>query len=44
MLLNNQEINEEIKKHPETSENQSIMIHNLWDEAEAVLSQETSKI
>ena len=48
MPLNNQEITEEIKeeikKHPETSENQSIMIHNLWDEVEAVLPQETSKI
>ena len=41
MLLNNQwiaeEIKEEIKKYPETNENESAMIQNLRDAAKAVL-------
>ena len=40
-LLNNQEITEEIKeeikKYLETSDNENMMIQNLWDAAEAVL-------
>ena len=42
MLANNQWITEENqkekKKYPETNENQSTMIQNLWDSAEAVLT------
>ena len=41
MLLNNEwvknEIQEEIKKFLETSENEHITVHNLWDTAKAVL-------
>ena len=41
MLLNNQwiteEIKEETKKYLETNENESTMIQNLWDAANAVL-------
>ena len=40
MLLNNQEIieeiKEEIKKYPETNDNENTMIQNLWDAAKAV--------
>ena len=40
-LLNNQEITEEvkeeIKKYPETNDNENTMIQNLWDAAKAVL-------
>ena len=40
-LLNNQEIteeiNEEIKKYPETNDNENTMPQNLWDAAKAVL-------
>ena len=40
-LLNNQEITEEIKeeikKYLETSDNENMMIQNLWDAAKAVL-------
>ena len=41
-LANNQWITEEIqkkkKKNLETDENQSTMVQNLWDSAEAVLT------
>ena len=41
MLLNNQEINaeikEEIKKYPETNDNENMTTQNLWDAAKAVL-------
>ena len=41
MLLKNEqvknEIQEEIKKFPETNENELTMIQNLWDTAKAVL-------
>ena len=41
MLLNNQwiteEIKEEIKKYPETNDNENTMIQNLWDTSKAVL-------
>ena len=41
MLLNNQEITEEIKeeikKYPETNDNEHTTIQNLWDAAKAVL-------
>ena len=41
VLLNNQwvkeEIKEEIKKYLETNDNKSMIIHNLWDAAKAVL-------
>ena len=41
MLLNNQwiteEIKEKIKKYLETNENESMMIQNLWNAANAVL-------
>ena len=41
MLLHNQEISEEIqveiKKYPETKENENTMTQNLWDTAKAVL-------
>ena len=40
-LLNNQEITEEIKeeikKQPETNDNENMMTQNLWDAAKAVL-------
>ena len=40
-LLNNQEITEEIKeeikKYPETNDNENTTIQNLWDAAKAVL-------
>ena len=40
-LLNNQEINaeikEEIKKYPETNDNENMTTQNLWDAAKAVL-------
>ena len=40
-LLNNQEITEEIKeeikKYPETNDNENMMTQNLWEEAKAVL-------
>ena len=41
MLLNNQEITEEIKeeikKYPETNDNENTMTQNLWDAAKALL-------
>ena len=41
MLLNNQKITEEIKqeirKYPETNDNENTMIQNLWHAAKAVL-------
>ena len=41
MLLNNQEITEEIreeiKNYPETSDHENTMIQNLWDAAKAVI-------
>ena len=37
MLLNNQEINEEIKKYLETNDNKNTMFQNLWDTAKAVV-------
>ena len=41
MLLHNQEISEEIqvelKKYPETKDNENMMTQNLWDTAKAVL-------
>ena len=44
MLLNNQwftkEIKDEIKKYPETNENENIMTQNLWNAAKAVLQRE----
>ena len=40
-LLNNQEttegIKEEIRKYPETNDNENMMTQNLWDAAKAVL-------
>ena len=42
MLINNQgiteEIKEEIKKYPETNDNENTMTQNLWDAAKAVLT------
>ena len=41
MLLNNQwfteEIKDEIKKYPETNENENFMTQKLWNAAKAVL-------
>ena len=41
MLLNNQEVNEEIKekikKYLQTNDNENTMTQNLWDAAKAVL-------
>ena len=41
MLLENQEVNEEIKKemkrYLETKDNEAPTIHNLWDASKAVL-------
>ena len=41
MLLNNQwtmeEIKEEVRKYPETSENERTTVQNQWDAAEAIL-------
>ena len=41
MLLNKQwiteEIKEEIKKYPQTNENENMTIQKLWDAAKAVL-------
>ena len=46
MLLNNQwitkKIKEEIKKYPETNENENRMIQNLWDAGKAVLREFTA--
>ena len=36
MLLNNQWITDETKKHLETNDNIDTMIQNLWDAAKAV--------
>ena len=42
MLLNNQEINEEIKeetkKYLETNDSENTMTQNLWDAAKAVVT------
>ena len=37
--LNNTEIKEEIKKYLETTDNENMIIQNLWDVAKAVLTQ-----
>ena len=41
MLLNNEwvnnEIKEEIKRYPETNENENTTIQNLWDTEKAIL-------
>ena len=40
MLLNNQGITEEMKKHLETNDNENTMTRNLWAAAKAVLRQQ----